>query len=58
MTPQEATQRLVAVLNEIGAAGISIEAGAHGVLCLSTERDFEYAYVEATNQVGTVWEAM
>lgn len=57
MTPQEATQRLVDVLNELGAEGISVEAGAHGVLCLSTGRDLEYSHVWPANATNTVWEA-
>lgn len=56
MTPQEATQRLVDVLNELGSEGISVEAGAHGVLCLSTASDFEYAHVLHTNAERTAWE--
>lgn len=56
MTPQEATQRLVDVLNELGAEGIEIEAGEHGVLCLSTGRNLEYAHVRPANATGTVWE--
>jgi hypothetical protein len=58
LTPQEATQRLAALLNELGAEGISVEAGAHGVLCLSTDRDFEYAHVWSANGTGTVWEVL
>lgn len=46
------------VLNELGAEGISVEAGAHGVLCLSTASDFEYAHVSHTNAERTVWEVL
>jgi hypothetical protein len=48
----------VDVLNELGAAGIEVEAGAYGVLCLSTDRDGEYAYVWSANGTGTVWEVL
>lgn len=58
MTPQEATQRLVDVLNELGAEGIQVETGEHGVLCLSTGRNLEYAHVWSANASGTVWEAL
>jgi hypothetical protein len=56
LTPQEATQRLVDVLNELGAAGIEVATGAHGVLCLSTDRDGEYAHILPVDQTGTIWE--
>ena len=58
MTPQEATRRLVDVLNELGAEGISVEAGQGGVLCLSAASDFEYAHVLHTNAERTVWEVL
>lgn len=56
MTPQEATQRLVGVLNELGAEGISVEAGAHGVLCLSTDTDGYVGHVLPPDAPDTVWE--
>jgi hypothetical protein len=46
----------VDVLNELGAAGVRVEAGAFGVLCMSTDSDFEYAHVSSDD--GTTWEVL
>lgn len=50
-----AAERLVALLNELGAAGIEVEA-AIGGLNLSTDADPYGARVEAVDHARTVWE--
>jgi hypothetical protein len=55
LTPQEATQRLAALLNELGAEGISVEAGEFGVLCLSTEANGYVGHVLPLDAADTVW---
>ena len=55
MTPQEATQRLVDVLNELGAAGVEVEAAICG-LNLSTDAEPYGARVGRADDSGTAWE--
>lgn len=55
MNTREAAQRLAALLNELGAEGISVEAGAHGVLCLSTDADGYLGHVLPPDAADTVW---
>lgn len=55
MTTHEAAQRLVALLNELGAAGVEIEA-AIGGLNLSTDAEPYGARVGRADDSGTAWE--
>lgn len=55
MSLEEAAQRLATLLNELGAAGIEVEA-AIGGLSLSTDAEPYGARVEPTDQKATVWE--
>lgn len=50
----EAAERLARLLNELGAAGIEVEA-AIGGLSLSTDTEPYDARVEPANQARTVW---
>lgn len=55
MKLEEAAQQLVTLLNELGAAGIEVEA-AIGGLSLSTDTAPYGARVEPTAQKATAWE--
>ena len=55
MTGEEAAQRLAALLNELGAEEISVEAGAFGVLCLSTDAGGYVGHVLPPNAADTAW---
>jgi hypothetical protein len=55
LTTHEAAQRLVALLNELGAAGVEIEA-AIGGLNLSTDAEPYGARVGRADDSGTAWE--
>jgi hypothetical protein len=56
MNTKEAAGRLAALLNELGAAGVEVEA-AIGGLNLSTEAEPYGARVEPVDQTRTVWES-
>lgn len=59
MSTQEAAERLVPLINELGAAGIRIEVADENAaegLCLGTGVIGEYTHVGPANQTGTVWE--
>ena len=55
MNTREAAQRLAALLNELGAEGISVEAGAFGVLCLSSDTDSHVDNVLPPDATDPVW---
>lgn len=55
MSTHEAAHRLAAFLNELGTEGISVEAGAFGVLCLSTDADGYVGHVWPPGAADTVW---
>jgi hypothetical protein len=55
MNTKEAAEKLVAFLNELGAAGIEVEAAICG-LNLRTETDPYGARVEPVDRPFTVWE--
>jgi hypothetical protein len=55
MNTKEAAERIVVLLNELGAAGVEVEA-AIGGLSLSTDAEPYGARVEPVNQARTVWE--
>jgi hypothetical protein len=52
---KEAAEKLAALLSELGAEGISVEAGAFGVLCLSTDADGYVGHVLPPDAADTVW---
>lgn len=55
MNAKEAAEKLAALLGELGAEGIRVEAGAFGVLCLSTDEDGYVGHVFPPNVEDTVW---
>ena len=55
MNTKEAAEKLVALLNELGAAGVEVEAAICG-LSLRTETDPYGARVEPVDRPFTVWE--
>lgn len=55
MNTREAAQRLADVLNALGAEGISVKAGAHGVLCLSKDADGSLGHVLPPDAADTAW---
>lgn len=55
MNAAAAAERLAALLNELGADGISVEAGEFGVLCLATDAGGYLGYVLPPDAADTVW---
>lgn len=55
MNTREAAEKLTALLNELGAAGVEVEAAICG-LNLSTDTEPYGARVGPVDQTRTVWE--
>lgn len=55
MNTKEAAEKLVALLNELGAAGVEVDAAICG-LNLRTETDPDGTRVEPVDRPFTVWE--
>jgi hypothetical protein len=52
---REAAEKLADLLNDLDAEGVSVEAGAFGVLCLSTDADGYVDHVLPPDAADTVW---